>query len=55
MKPTADFAVRTLFLITPSNRIALTMSQPPSAGLNFDEISRAVDCVQAAPRHAIGP
>jgi alkyl hydroperoxide reductase subunit AhpC len=55
MKPTADFAVRTLFLISPANTVALTISQPPFAGLNFDEILRAIDCVQAASPHASGP
>ncbi len=46
MKRVAEFANRTMFLISPSNRIALTMSYPPNVGLSFDEIIRAIDGLQ---------
>lgn len=47
MKRVADFAVRTLFLITPDNHIALTMSYPPHVGLDLDEVFRVLDQLQA--------
>jgi len=46
MKRVAEFANRTLFLISPSNRIAVTISYPPNVGLNFDEIIRVLDGLQ---------
>jgi len=46
MKRVAEFANRTCFLVSPGNRIALTISYPPNVGLNFDEILRAIDGLQ---------
>ena len=42
MKRVAEFANRTMFLISPGNRIGLTISYPPNVGLSFDEILRAI-------------
>jgi peroxiredoxin (alkyl hydroperoxide reductase subunit C) len=47
MKRTADIQVRTLFLISPDNKIALTVSHTPSVGLDFDRLFRAIGCLQA--------
>ncbi len=46
MKRVAEFANRTMFLISPGNRIGLTISYPPNVGLSFDEILRAIDGLQ---------
>ncbi|KAH9007146.1 thioredoxin-like protein [Lactarius hatsudake] len=36
--------VRTVFVIDPKKTIRLTISYPASAGRNFDEIIRVIDC-----------
>ena len=46
--PDLDSAVtvRTVYIIDPSKKIRLTLTYPPSAGRNFDELLRVVDSLQ---------
>ncbi len=46
--PEADpsITVRTVFIIDPSKKVRLSLSYPPSAGRNFDEVLRVVDSLQ---------
>lgn len=46
--PDADpsVTVRAVFIIDPSKKVRLTLSYPPSAGRNFDEILRVLDSLQ---------
>lgn len=39
-------SVRSVFIISPDNRIRLMMTYPKSAGRNFDEILRVLDALQ---------
>jgi thioredoxin-dependent peroxiredoxin len=48
MKRTAEISVRTLFVVSPGNRVSLTISYPPNVGLNFDEVLRTIDSLQLA-------
>jgi alkyl hydroperoxide reductase subunit AhpC len=52
LKPTADFGIRTMFVISPANKVALTLSYPPNVGLSFDEVLRTVDSLQMS-RHKL--
>jgi alkyl hydroperoxide reductase subunit AhpC len=38
--------VRTVYVIDPAHKVRLTMTYPPSAGRNFDEILRVIDSLQ---------
>jgi alkyl hydroperoxide reductase subunit AhpC len=42
--------VRTVFVIDPNKKVRLTMTYPPSAGRNFDEILRVIDSLQTSDR-----
>lgn len=46
--PEADpsVTVRAVFIIDPNKKVRLTLSYPPSAGRNFDEILRVLDSLQ---------
>lgn len=46
--PKADpkVTVRTVFIIDPDKKIRLTLTYPPSAGRNVDEILRVIDSMQ---------
>ncbi len=46
--PEADPAVtvRSVFVIDPAKKIRLTLTYPPSAGRNFDEVLRVIDSLQ---------
>ncbi len=46
--PEADpsVTVRTVFIIDPSKKVRLSLSYPPSAGRNFDEVLRVIDSLQ---------
>jgi alkyl hydroperoxide reductase subunit AhpC len=39
-------SVRSVFIISPDNKIKLTLTYPKSAGRNFDEIVRVLDALQ---------
>jgi len=45
--------VRSVFVITPDNKIALTLTYPAAVGRNFDEILRAVDALQLTAAHPV--
>lgn len=49
----ATAAVRSVFIIDPSNKIRLTMTYPMSVGRNFDEILRVIDSLQLTDRCTI--
>ncbi|MCQ9156647.1 peroxiredoxin [Acidomonas methanolica] len=53
--PAADpkVTVRTVFIIDPSKKVRLTLTYPPSAGRNFDEVLRVLDSLQLTDRHKV--
>ncbi|GBQ25017.1 peroxiredoxin [Gluconacetobacter sacchari DSM 12717] len=53
--PAADpkVTVRTVFIIDPAKKVRLTVTYPPSAGRNFDEILRVLDSLQLTDRHKV--
>ena len=38
--------VRSVFIVDPNKTLRLTLTYPPSAGRNFDEILRVIDSLQ---------
>ena len=46
--PEADpsVTVRTVFIIDPNKKVRLSLTYPPSAGRNFDEVLRVIDSLQ---------
>ncbi len=46
-------AVRSVFIIDPTNKIRLTMTYPMSVGRNFDEILRVIDALQTGDANSI--
>jgi len=46
-------AVRSVFIIDPTNKIRLTMTYPMSVGRNFDEILRVIDALQMGDANSI--
>jgi alkyl hydroperoxide reductase subunit AhpC len=53
--PEADPAVtvRSVFVIDPAKKIRLTLTYPPSAGRNFDEVLRVIDSLQTTDAHKV--
>ena len=53
--PEADpsVTVRTVYVIDPSKKVRLTLTYPPSAGRNFDEILRVIDSLQLTDAHKV--
>lgn len=53
--PEADptVTVRTVYVIDPNKKVRLTLTYPPSAGRNFDEVLRVVDSLQLTDRHKV--
>ena len=53
--PNADAAVtvRSVFIVDPNKKIRLTLTYPPSAGRNFDEILRVIDSLQLTDREKV--
>ncbi len=53
--PEADpgVTVRTVFIIDPHKRVRLSLTYPPSAGRNFDEVLRVIDSLQLTDAHAV--
>jgi thioredoxin-dependent peroxiredoxin len=45
--------VRSVFVIGPDDRIALTLAYPASTGRNFDELLRVVDSLQLTAAYAV--
>ena len=38
--------VRTVFIIDPNKKVRLSLTYPPSAGRNFNEVLRVIDSLQ---------
>ena len=53
--PEADpsVTVRTVYVIDPARKVRLTLTYPPSAGRNFDEVLRVIDSLQLTDRHKV--
>ena len=53
--PEADptVTVRTVYVIDPAKKVRLTLTYPPSAGRNFDEILRVIDSLQLTDAHKV--
>ncbi|MBB2168872.1 peroxiredoxin [Gluconacetobacter aggeris] len=53
--PAADpkVTVRTVFIIDPAKKVRLTLTYPPSAGRNFNEILRVLDSLQLTDHHKV--
>jgi len=53
--PEADptVTVRTVFIIDPKKKVRLSLSYPPSAGRNFDEVLRVLDSLQLTDGHKV--
>ncbi|MDG2149561.1 MAG: peroxiredoxin [Planctomycetota bacterium] len=47
------FTVRSVFIIGPDKKVKLTITYPPSAGRNFDEILRVLDSLQLTANHSV--
>ncbi|MGI4959586.1 MAG: peroxiredoxin [Janthinobacterium lividum] len=53
--PLADpsLTVRTVFVIDPNKKVRLSLTYPPSAGRNFDEVLRVIDSLQLTDSHKV--
>ena len=53
--PNADstLTVRSVFIITPDKKVALTLTYPAATGRNFDELLRVIDSLQRTAKHAV--
>lgn len=53
--PEADptITVRTVFVIDPNKKVRLSLTYPPSAGRNFDEVLRVIDSLQLTDAHKV--
>ncbi len=53
--PEADpgVTVRTVFIIDPNKKVRLSLTYPPSAGRNFDEVLRVIDSLQLTDGHKV--
>jgi thioredoxin-dependent peroxiredoxin len=49
----AKVTVRSVFVIDPQKKLRLTMTYPPSAGRNFDEILRVIDSLQLTDGYSV--
>ncbi len=47
------FTVRSVFVIGPDKKVKLTITYPPSAGRNFNEILRVIDSLQLTANHNV--
>lgn len=45
--------VRSVFIISPDNKVKLTLTYPASTGRNFDEIDRVLDSLQLTAAHPV--
>jgi alkyl hydroperoxide reductase subunit AhpC len=53
--PDADplLTVRSVFVIDPNKKVRLTLTYPPSAGRNFEEVLRVIDSLQLTDRQKV--
>ncbi|MGE3618826.1 MAG: peroxiredoxin [Acidimicrobiia bacterium] len=49
----ATATVRTVFVISPDKKVALTLTYPAAIGRNVDEILRVLDALQLSARHSV--
>jgi alkyl hydroperoxide reductase subunit AhpC len=49
----AAVTVRTVFVIDPNRKLRLSLTYPPSAGRNFDEILRVIDSLQLTDNYSV--
>lgn len=49
----ASLTVRTVFVIDPNKKVRLSLTYPPSAGRNFDEVLRVIDSLQLTDAHKV--
>lgn len=49
----AKVTVRTVFVIDPARKLRLSLTYPPSAGRNFDEILRVIDSLQLTDNYSV--
>lgn len=49
----ASLTVRTVFVIDPNKKVRLSLTYPPSAGRNFDEVLRVIDSLQLTDGHKV--
>ena len=45
--------VRSVFVISPDNKIKLTLTYPASTGRNFQELLRVIDSLQLTAKHSV--
>jgi alkyl hydroperoxide reductase subunit AhpC len=45
--------VRSVFIISPDNKVKLTLTYPASTGRNFDEVLRALDSLQLTANYSV--
>lgn len=48
-----SMTVRSVFVINPDKKIALTLTYPAAVGRNFDEIIRVIDALQIGAKHKV--
>jgi alkyl hydroperoxide reductase subunit AhpC len=53
--PEADplLTVRSVYIIDPHKKVRLSLTYPPSAGRNFDEVLRVIDSLQLTDAHKV--
>ena len=45
--------VRSVFVVSPDNKVKLTLTYPASTGRNFDELLRVIDSLQLTANHSV--
>jgi thioredoxin-dependent peroxiredoxin len=45
--------VRSVFVVSPDNKVKLTLTYPASTGRNFDEILRVIDSLQLTANYSV--
>ena len=45
--------VRSVFVVSPDNKVKLTLTYPASTGRNFDELLRVIDSLQLTAGHSV--